>query len=261
MSKVVTDNKHYSDIAEAIRSKGVEGRFKPAEMAGAIETIPSGGAEITDGIVIKARRTDGYITEVDFYGEVVPPRCFGYPTANGSPFGRYLTTINLKNNIKSIQNGAFAMCTELTSLPNELLSVQAIEQQAFWGCKNLVGSYTFPNITTLNSYIFRDCLKIDELHFPKVTVINSVSGYGKKLTVGSIGNGVTSMRYDWLQYNGVLTDLTIFCIGSKVDGYLTDSRRYPGGATAKIIFKASEDTTYNGVSYSAGETMLTSEVA
>lgn len=63
----------------------------------------SGGTEITDGIIIKARRTDGYITEVDFYGEVVPPRCFGFPTANASPFGRWLTTINFKNNIKSIE--------------------------------------------------------------------------------------------------------------------------------------------------------------
>lgn len=240
------------DIDKVVSAINYNGN--PMELAG-------GGTEITDGIIIKAKRTDGYITEVDFYGAVVPPRCFGYPTANGKPSGRYLTTINFQNSINSIQDGAFAMCVELTTLPEAVLGAQTIESQAFWGCAKLSGSYTFPNITTLNSHIFRDCPNLDELNFPKATVLNSVSGYGKKLTVGSMGYGVTSLRYDWLQYDTLLTDLTIFCTGDKVDAYLRDSRRYTGGATAKIIFKASEDTTYGGTAYAAGETMLTSEVA
>lgn len=44
MSKVVTDNKHYSDIAEAIRDKGVNGAFKPSEMADAILSISGSGS-------------------------------------------------------------------------------------------------------------------------------------------------------------------------------------------------------------------------
>lgn len=42
MAKVLTDSKNYEDIADAIRSKGVSGTFKPSEMADAIESIPSG---------------------------------------------------------------------------------------------------------------------------------------------------------------------------------------------------------------------------
>lgn len=41
MSIVYTDDKHYTDIAEAIREKGVEGNFKPAEMAAAVRAIPT----------------------------------------------------------------------------------------------------------------------------------------------------------------------------------------------------------------------------
>lgn len=46
MSKVITDNQHYSDIADAIRAKGISGAFKPAEMPAAIEQIQSGGEKI-----------------------------------------------------------------------------------------------------------------------------------------------------------------------------------------------------------------------
>lgn len=43
MGKIVTDSQNYSDIADAIRAKGISGTFKPNEMADAIESISSGG--------------------------------------------------------------------------------------------------------------------------------------------------------------------------------------------------------------------------
>ena len=45
MGKVLTDRQNYIDIANAIRNKGVEGRFKPSEMASAIDSMPIGGKE------------------------------------------------------------------------------------------------------------------------------------------------------------------------------------------------------------------------
>lgn len=42
MAIVTTDNKHYSDIADAIRTKGVSGSFTPSQMASAIEQIEGG---------------------------------------------------------------------------------------------------------------------------------------------------------------------------------------------------------------------------
>lgn len=46
MATVLTDNQHYSDIADAIRAKGVSGTFRPSEMATAIASIPSGDASL-----------------------------------------------------------------------------------------------------------------------------------------------------------------------------------------------------------------------
>lgn len=43
MAKMITDSSNYSAIAEAIRAKGVEGNFKPTEMAEAISAIVAGG--------------------------------------------------------------------------------------------------------------------------------------------------------------------------------------------------------------------------
>lgn len=63
MSIVYTDDKHYSDIADAIRSKGVSGTFKPDEMAQAVLDIPSGGITPTGNINI----TDTNVTDVTNY--------------------------------------------------------------------------------------------------------------------------------------------------------------------------------------------------
>ena len=43
MSKVLTNPDNYLAIADAIRAKGVEGQWKPSEMASAISEIKSGG--------------------------------------------------------------------------------------------------------------------------------------------------------------------------------------------------------------------------
>ena len=42
MAYVVTNDQHYSDIADAIRAKGISGTFKPDEMASAVGQIRTG---------------------------------------------------------------------------------------------------------------------------------------------------------------------------------------------------------------------------
>lgn len=42
MAIVTTDSRHYEDIADAIRAKGVSGSFSPSQMAGAIGQIQAG---------------------------------------------------------------------------------------------------------------------------------------------------------------------------------------------------------------------------
>lgn len=52
MAKVITDNQHYADIAEAIRTKNeTETLYKPSEMAAAILEIQGGGADLNFEVV------------------------------------------------------------------------------------------------------------------------------------------------------------------------------------------------------------------
>ena len=44
MATVLTNDANYTAIANAIRAKGGEGTFTPAQMATAIANLPSGGA-------------------------------------------------------------------------------------------------------------------------------------------------------------------------------------------------------------------------
>lgn len=53
MATVLTDDANYTAIANAIRAKGGEGTFTPAQMATAIANLPSGGANkvLTSAII------------------------------------------------------------------------------------------------------------------------------------------------------------------------------------------------------------------
>ena len=53
MATVLTNDANYTAIADAIRSKGGEGTFTPAQMAAAIANLPSGGANkvLTSAII------------------------------------------------------------------------------------------------------------------------------------------------------------------------------------------------------------------
>ena len=58
MSKVLTDPKHYTDIADAIRAHlGVETTYLPSEMAAAIGTIPD-GANVATGSFTPTKDSD-----------------------------------------------------------------------------------------------------------------------------------------------------------------------------------------------------------
>ena len=58
MSKIYTDNQHYSDIADAIRSKnGSSDTYLPSEMAEAIEAISGGGGSAVT--VVESQDTNG----------------------------------------------------------------------------------------------------------------------------------------------------------------------------------------------------------
>ena len=108
------------------------------------------------------------------------------------------------------------------------------------------------------------CSNLKTVYFPKVTQIPSTSNRGTFLNdvsletveIGSVGYPVTLIsQYAFVGCTSSFT-ATIYTTGNYVDTLNTAIRS--GADNATIVFKAAADTTYNGVDYSAGDTMLTS---
>ena len=72
MATVLTNDANYTAIADAIRAKGGEGTFTPAQMATAIANLPSGGASnkvLTSAIITGTSSTidiSNYTTDNNF---------------------------------------------------------------------------------------------------------------------------------------------------------------------------------------------------
>lgn len=92
MATVLTNDANYTAIADAIRAKGGEGTFTPAQMATAIANLPGGGANkvLTSAIITgTSSKIDisNYTTDNNFI------LLFGL--SNGSYYTRYIFTPNI----------------------------------------------------------------------------------------------------------------------------------------------------------------------
>ena len=89
MATVLTNDANYTAIANAIRAKGGEGTFTPAQMATAIANLPSGGANkvLTSAIITgTSSKIDisNYTTDNNFI--------LFFGLSNGSYYIRYIFT-------------------------------------------------------------------------------------------------------------------------------------------------------------------------
>ena len=89
MATVLTNDANYTAIADAIRAKGGEGTFTPAQMATAIANLPSGGANkvLTSAIITgTSSRIDisNYTTDNNFI--------LFFGLSNGAYYIRYIFT-------------------------------------------------------------------------------------------------------------------------------------------------------------------------
>lgn len=265
--------------ADAIRAKTGGSSPIPYDYANnkgfsdAIAAIPS-GTTITDGIVVKARDADGYPTEVDVYGDV-SPYLFSY-RQNGYDQGggwKELRTINLKTEGCKLYDGCFGQLRKLSTL-NGTENVSVIYGVSATGtfCHTYgMTDYSFPNAVfpkqnISGGRIFTYCNGLKNIFLPKASG-QFLGGYFiiqncpalESVQMGSVGYAVTQIGTYAFQ-NCTQTGLTIviYSVGGSVDQIVTAIRNYATNAT--IIIKASEATTYNGTSYAAGDTILTSEV-
>ena len=172
----------------------------------------------TDCIIFKSRNAQGYATEVDYY------KSDGY--------------------IPPAQFGG---------LDSSVLPFRYVH------------TFNFPSVTEVGGYAFRANTALLSAYLPKVTrlhnddltaIFRQCSSL-QSFQLGSIGNGVTLLnRNICYGCNNIGLCVTVYCTGSSADSMLNAVRNY--GTNATIIIKASEDTSYDGAYYTAGDTIITS---
>ena len=253
-----------------------------------------GGGSIGDGIIVKSRDSDGYITEFDLYSStgIIGNNQFRSGNNNNAvhPSGFYKTEkINSMNPIISVGEYAFAWNTSLRDF--DMSKITTVGQYAFSGCgfsgqlvmpslsslsnargcflkcSNITG-FSAPNLETSENNalysFFSNCASLENVYLPKATLFgtNNILIFEKctalaTCQLGSVGYGVTKLVRD--AFSGCTQNsltITVYTTGSYVNSFVGNIRTTATNAT--IIFKASEATTYNDTSYAAGDTILTS---
>lgn len=259
MAIVTTDNQHYSDIANAIRAKGISGSFKPADMPSAIMGIRSNEVSANNSIAITATNESGWATSAEWYSSdgYVPQYMFG---AGGSSWACYLSSLRLHDDILNIGPSAF----RLSPLKVDISRVRTIGSYAFSQSRGFDNVVIPASCTSIGQAAFYQSPGVvtykDETPEAKYNSSNILGALTNMVScqLGSVGNPLLLIGNTCFNatVQSTLT-ITIYCTGDKTDSLIANIRNKATGAT--IIAKASESTVYNGVSYLAGDTLITSE--
>ena len=229
-----------------------------------------GGAEIADGIVVKARDADGYATEVDLYGTAVQTYQFYCSSRTVGAF-KNMARIVFKNAVSAINAYAFH-ATGITQLP-DMSHVSELAGNTFRKCTALSGSISLPTITRIASEVFRECSGITAItaenaaftgesafmgctalqtaHLPKCATLGTQAFYNDtaltEVQIGSVGSAVTSCpNTSFKSCTQAGLTITVYTTGAYADTALTNIRN--GATNATIIIKDSM----------TGETLITS---
>lgn len=268
-------------VANAIRTKGgtsAQLSF-PSGMAAAIADLPSGGITPSGSISI----TENGTYDVEEYAEAVVDVSggggselnsigFDEPTFDtDSP--NYVRLKNTQFKLRGTVIPSYALTKygqyiAFSNNPTLVVDASTIthicDYAAYYGTETAAN---YPNCIEVGQSAFAAgggaaYQKLVTVFLPKVTYIRSgVFSYQRSMVacqIGSVGYGITGF-YNNTFFNNVTQSgltITLFTSGAVADGLLAAARN--GATNATIIIKASEDTTYGGVSYAAGDTMITS---
>ena len=236
-----------------------------------------GGGSITEGIVIKSRDDRNFATEVDYYGEIMPRYTFGAGRGDNVFTWTDLKKVNFMNGSVYLSWGNFcyAPITELTTSaikgrnPNENITfnTNSHETAIFKNMKSLVTLSLPEFVGFLNHFEVAGCTALKTVYLPKVTKLASYGTNNRgcfsgdtaleNVQIGSIGYAVDIV--DTNPFKGCTQTglaITLYTTGDYADTAVANVRN--GATNATIVIKASETTTYNDTSYSAGDTILTS---
>lgn len=260
MANYIASDTDLTAVANAIRTKGgtAAALAFPSGFVSAVQAIPSGGTTITDGIVVKARNANGFATEVDKYGDCGPYE-FGVNSAGYREYTYgYLETVILHDcdalGIGACQN---RFITRIDGLENIVSCGDHCFQYSGLETINL------PSVTSVGGTCFRQVYSTKTVLLP---VLSSMGNYIfqsstnlETVQIGSVGHPApTTNNQPFYGCTQATLTITAYATGANVDTLVANYRRNATAAT--IIIKASEATTYNGTSYAAGDTILTSEV-
>lgn len=245
------------------------GKYCEADIV--VENTKDGGGAITDGIVITARNADGKPTAADFYISVLDVNLLGERDSRNRYWLTELTTANFVNPITDIKQYGLRLNSKLagsyTFYVNNLNRLSISECTALEGlslpeCAS-VAAQCVQNMASLKTLYMPKCTSYENVEnsyapFISCTVLETVQLGSIGYSVGVLGKETGGVMKSFV-FNGCTQSgltITLFCKGTEADTLLSNVR---GNATnATIIIKASEDTTYNGTAYSAGDTMITS---
>ena len=215
MSYIITDDKHYKNIANAIRGKlSTDTQYHPEDMSIAINNIPS-SADGTDdpvvGIYFTNPDKDGYPTKAKIVGWRLDNKETAFPIVfTDLKFKRLQTIEFLDCDFKLFQNYICQGLLSLTSikLPDTLTS---IENQAFSGCFSLT-SIKLPNtLWRIGARVFQNCTNLTSIKLPDTLMSIGTSAFYQcpNLTSINFPNTLTSIDSSAFQNCRGLVDVTL----------------------------------------------------
>ena len=170
MSYIITDNKHYKNIANSIRSKMQTDReYYPEDMAIAIDNIPSsadGTAEPIGGIYFLNPNDNGYTTKIKITGIKFDNKEKAFQFTFNDKIFRYIEDVEFINcDFKYLSSSAFNNCRSLKSinLPDSLIQ---IDNSAFTECVSLLAIKLPNSITKIGYRCFLGCISLKTINFP-----------------------------------------------------------------------------------------------
>lgn len=164
MANIITDNKHYTDIANAIRDKAqTTDTYKPEEMAEAISAVYSAGKQANYDEFWDAYQTNGtrynYNCAFAYWADICyNPKYPMKPTYNSTMFSQS-SIIDTKQPIDFTNAGSlnslFISCTALTTVRELTVKETHTFNDAFTNCRALT-NITFAG-TIGKNISFADC--------------------------------------------------------------------------------------------------------
>lgn len=193
MSYIITNNKHYKNIANAIRSKlRVETKYTPEEMASAIGNIPSSADGTNDPVA------GIYYTDPDENGNATKVKIVGMKTSN-PPFAiandimhEYIQEIDMTNNdFTTVYSGTG---TSLKSLQKVFLSpsITTIPSNTFNSVPNLFYMANLDKVKVVGPNSITEA-RFSELVLKNIEVIEGYAFRNLVITTLFLGNSLRSV--------------------------------------------------------------------